>query len=81
VLADIDGNLTARAKSTNGSWWMLQILSTKTSCNFLNPTNHSWWIVQILSTNGIVLRFLESHQPQLVDISDPFYKGNRAATS
>src|SRR5215217_9098599 len=39
-----------------------------------NPTNGSWWIVQILSTNTVPPSSRESHQRQLVDRSDPFYK-------
>jgi hypothetical protein len=35
---------------TNGSWWMLQIISKPqdSPIPFLNPTNGSWWMLQIL---------------------------------
>jgi hypothetical protein len=36
-----------------------------------NPTNGSWWMLQIFST-GNVQDAEQSHQRQLVDVSDPF---------
>src|SRR6266516_7090564 len=43
--------LVAVRNSTDGSRWILRILSTrKHGKKAPNPTNGSWWIVQILST-------------------------------
>src|SRR5215210_5438062 len=41
----------SRFNPTNGSWWIVQILSTNPHRTDFNPTNGSWWIFQILSTN------------------------------
>src|SRR6266566_3061989 len=59
---------------TNGSWWMVQIQPTRDRLlKFKNPTNGSWWMVQIQPAFGAD-RFLESHQRELVDVSDPASK-------
>jgi hypothetical protein len=39
-----------------------------------NPTNGSWWIVQVQPTKEALSS--ESHQRQLVDCSNPTYKGS-----
>jgi len=39
---------SCQSNPTNGSWWIVQILSTyKRLWNRLNPTNGSWWFVQV----------------------------------
>jgi hypothetical protein len=43
------------ANTTNGSWWIVQVLSTEQRpLRLRNPTNGSWWMVQILSTKNWV---------------------------
>jgi hypothetical protein len=39
-----------------------------------NPTHGSGWMLQILSTMSHVFEVLKSHQRELVDGSDPFYR-------
>jgi hypothetical protein len=39
--------------TTNGSWWIVQVLATKaTRLAIANTTNGSWWIVQVFSTQS-----------------------------
>src|SRR6201991_2329551 len=63
-----------------GGWFRSFLPCGPPTCRS-NPTNGSWWMVQILSTWRSVNLSAQSHQRQLVDGSDPFYRLARSLSS
>ena len=56
--SNLHAAVTDSLNPTNGSWWIVQILSTKEDLrNLRKSTNGSWWIVQIQPTR-VSLRIL-----------------------